>query len=117
MEALATSQSSQGDIEDLTVLVGEEEWSSTNTLNAQDQEALFSLLECSVCVTFLQDAHECPSCHKLFCRDCIGGWLRNASSCPCCRQPATLERFAPNVAIQRFLDNMSVEWYRISSFQ
>lgn len=77
------STSSQDGADDLTTLVGEEDWSSTTTLAPADQEKLFSLLECAICVTFLQDAHECPTCHQMFCRACIAGWLQSKRSCPC----------------------------------
>lgn len=132
MEGTLSSSSGQHELEDL---VGEEDWSSTNTLTLQDRDALFALLECSICVTFLQDAVECPGCHKLFCQGvfasppfffclvfvvrkcnddnnntgCISGWLRSAKTCPCCRAPADLKNFSRNVVIQRFLDGMSVE--------
>lgn len=91
------------------MLVGEEDWSSTNTLAKADVEALFALIECAVCVAFLQDAHECTTCHALFCKGCIASWVRTARTCPCCRHASAEADFVPNVVIQRFLDGMSVE--------
>lgn len=91
--------------------ITEEEWSSSNQLAPQDVESLLSILECGICVDFLKGATETSCCHKLFCDECIQGWLATKQNCPICRSPLSTapHHLHHNVVIQRFIDQMSVE--------
>ena len=39
-------------------------------------------LQCSICLDLVMDPVECENCSKLFCNECIEGWLKNSSQCP-----------------------------------
>lgn len=67
------------------------------------------IIECGICVDFLQDAQETP-CNHLFCGGCLRGWLRQRPSCPICRAPVASENLLrPAVVIQRFVDSMTLD--------
>jgi tetratricopeptide (TPR) repeat protein len=68
-----------------------------------------SIIECGICVDFLSQATETACCHKLFCRDCIAGWLGQRSNCPICRAALRPDMLSPNVVLQRFVDGMTVD--------
>ena len=88
----------------------EEDWASSSQLAPADVDALFSILECGICVDFLSQATETPCCHKLFCRPCLAGWAVARPSCPACRAKLPDVASLPsNVVIQRFVDGMAVE--------
>ena len=39
-------------------------------------------LQCSICLDLVMEPVECTNCSKLFCKECIEGWLKNSKDCP-----------------------------------
>ena len=50
-------------------------------LIANNQE-ISPTFQCSICLDLVMDPVECENCSKLFCNECINGWLKNSNQCP-----------------------------------
>ena len=54
----------------------------TRTNLVVDATKVSPTLECPICLDLVMDPVECESCRKLFCKECIEGWLKNSNNCP-----------------------------------
>ena len=58
-----------------------EELTRTNLI-VNSNSKLSPTLQCSICLDLVMDPVQCSQCTKLFCKECIDGWLKNSVQCP-----------------------------------
>ena len=51
-------------------------------LIANKNQIISPTLQCGICLDLVMDPVECENCSKLFCNECINGWLQNSNQCP-----------------------------------
>ena len=72
-------------------------------------EEITSLLRCSICHEFFQDASHLEQCDHEFCSDCIYYWLQRSGTCPICRNEASPRDIRPSTFTREFLTKARAE--------
>lgn len=72
------------------------------------EDLVRQLSDCPICCDQLEEIRECPSCHSLFCKECLEPWLQSRSTCPSCRSRIRSSDCTQNIPVQRFVEGLPV---------
>ncbi|KAF0701145.1 Aste57867_8368 [Aphanomyces stellatus] len=70
-------------------------------LSSMRTDNLRRMLECIICMEYLTQATQTACCGTVFCKGCIGLWIRMYHSCPVCRKCQTVAQLTPARYVQR----------------
>lgn len=88
-------------------------------VEAMDQNTLYEILECSVCMEVLDGTSRVLPCQHTFCRRCLDEIVATKKflQCPECRMPVNkrVEDLPPNILLVRLLETMKTMAHQRSS--